>query len=221
LLKVNDFFTVSVVLLAIMFLSNLTAYALADSVGRRTLLVPGFFFLTAVELLLGIMGTLTTRASIWVILVCIFLWAIAYQLTVGAVGFALAAEVSTLTLRPAAQSVIIFVQLFFGWLIGFVSPYMINPDAGNLGAKVGFVFFGLGLPVSILFYFFIPETKGLSMDEIDYLFTTNTSCRRFQQAIAAHRAEAGNVLEVEVKGEIVKGETLASAAELGSDHSSA
>ena len=55
-------------------------------------------------------------------------------------------------------------------MIGFVSPYMINPDAGNLGAKVGFVFFGLGMPLCVLFYFFIPETKGLSFEDVSPKF---------------------------------------------------
>lgn len=56
-----------------------------------------------------------------------------------------------------------------GWLVGFVSPYMINPDAGDLGAKVGFVFAGLGVPLCILFYFLMPETRGLSFEEVSYL----------------------------------------------------
>lgn len=42
---------------------------------------------------------------------------------------------------------------------------MINPDAGDLGAKVGFVFAGLGVPLCILFWFYIPEIKGLSFEE--------------------------------------------------------
>jgi hypothetical protein len=56
-----------------------------------------------------------------------------------------------------------------GWLVGFVSPYMINPDAGALGGKVGFVFAGLGVPLCILFYFLMPETRGLSFEEVSYL----------------------------------------------------
>lgn len=145
--------------------------------------------------------------------------AIVYQLTIGAVGFAIASEISTLPLRPAAQTVILVTQLVVGWLIGFISPYMINPDAGNLGAKVGFVFFGMGVPLCVLFWFYIPETKGLSFDELDYLFNNRTNCRRFQSAIRAHRAEAGNVLEVEVHGEVVKGETMATTTEAGSTDS--
>lgn len=43
---------------------------------------------------------------------------------------------------------------------------MINPDAGNLGAKVGFVFFGLGVPLSTAFYLLVPETKGLGFEDV-------------------------------------------------------
>jgi hypothetical protein len=43
---------------------------------------------------------------------------------------------------------------------------MINPDAGDLGAKVGFVFAGLSLPLCVAFFFLIPETKGLTFDEV-------------------------------------------------------
>jgi len=46
---------------------------------------------------------------------------------------------------------------------------MINPDAGDLGAKVGFVFAGLGVPLCILFYFLMPETRGLSFEEVSHL----------------------------------------------------
>lgn len=111
---------------------------------------------------------------------------------VGATGFVSASEISSLPLRPAAQSIIILTQLLLGWAVGFVTPYMINPDAGNLGGMVGFVFGGLGVPCSILFYFFIPETKGLSFEEMDHLFLEKTSCRHFQSAVRRRRAELGS-----------------------------
>jgi hypothetical protein len=47
---------------------------------------------------------------------------------------------------------------------------MINPDAGDLSAKVGFVFAGFGVPLCILFYFLMPETRELSFEEVSYLF---------------------------------------------------
>src|SRR5688572_1562840 len=52
---------------------------------------------------------------------------------------------------------------------------MINPDAGNLGAKVGFVFFGLGVPLCVAFYFLIPETKGFTFEDVSCIPTSHLS----------------------------------------------
>lgn len=208
-----------------MLVTNLCAFFLSESLGRRTILVSGIFALTIFLLIIGIMGCIEAKGAIWVILVCIFLWydldkrydkdenadlsrAIAFQLSTGACGFVLASEVSSLPLRSSAQSIVFTTQLFFGWLIGFVSPYMINPDAGNLGAKVGFVFAGMGVPLCVLFYFFIPETKGLSMVEIDYLFDVKTSCRQFQSSVRSRRADSGFTPDIETRTEAAdKGQT--------------
>ncbi|PMD13435.1 general substrate transporter [Hyaloscypha hepaticicola] len=202
LIGVKQYFTVSVVLYVIMLVSNISAFVGIEWIGRRALLVPGIIALTLILLVMGIMGCLHSSGALWVIIVCIFLWAIAYQLTIGAVGFAIGAEVSSPPLRSKVQGVVGITQGVFGWLVGFVSPYMINPDAGDLGAKVGFVFAGLGVPLCILFYFLMPETRGLSFEEIDYLFANKTSCRRFQDTIKVHRATYGDVLEIpgEVSG---------------------
>jgi hypothetical protein len=81
-------------------------------------------------------------------------------------GLALASEIPTPRLRAPTVSLVGITQGAAGWLIGFVSPYMINPDEGDLGAKVGFVFFGFGVPLCILFWFLVPETKGLSFDDV-------------------------------------------------------
>ena len=59
-----------------------------------------------------------------------------------------------------------FTQAGLGWVVLFTVPYMVNPDAGDLGGKVGFIFFGLGVITTVLMYFFAPETKGLTWDEV-------------------------------------------------------
>jgi hypothetical protein len=76
-----------------------------------------------------------------------------------------ASEIGSLPLRSHTQGVIGLTQVFSGWVIIFTIPYIINPDAGNLGGKIGYMFFGLGILVTVLLYFYCPETKGLSYDE--------------------------------------------------------
>lgn len=98
LIGVTEFFTVGVVLYIVMLLSNGAAFVLIETTGRRALLVPGIIALTCILLLMGIMGFVKSGAALWVIVVCVFLWAIAYQLTIGAVGFALGGEIASLPL---------------------------------------------------------------------------------------------------------------------------
>src|SRR5438477_1264602 len=92
--------------------------------------------------------------------------AIFYQMSIGACGFALASEVSSLPLRAQTQGFVGLTQTSVGWVVGFVVPYIINPDAGNLGGKIGYIFFGLGCICFVGLYFYCPETKGLNYDEV-------------------------------------------------------
>lgn len=110
LLGISHFFTVSLVLYVVMLLSNVCAFFLVEILGRRTLMVPGMVVLTIVLFIMGTMGCLDSVASTWVSVVCIFLWSIAFQVTVGAIGFALGSEVASLPLRASTESLLTFTQ---------------------------------------------------------------------------------------------------------------
>lgn len=73
------------------------------------------------------------------------------------------------------------MQAFTSWLFAFVTPYMYNVGAGsgNLGAKTGFVFMGSSILLLVVSYFWIPEIRGLTTEEIDYLYGNKVSPRRF------------------------------------------
>ncbi|KAL2106793.1 hypothetical protein VUR80DRAFT_6210 [Thermomyces stellatus] len=190
LIGIEEYFKASVALYCVMLASNLSAFVLIEMVGRRPLLVIGIFVLTLIELIMGIMGVVDNEAALWVALVCIFLWAVFYQVSVGAVGFAVGSEIASPPLRPATVSAVGLTQTVLGWIIGFVTPYMINPDAGNLGVKVGFVFFGLGAPFCIAFWFLVPETKGFTFEDMDHLFAAKVPPRHFKREWLKRRAEA-------------------------------
>jgi len=88
------------------------------------------------------------------------------QLSIGPIGVACASEISTLPLRATVQGILFITQMTSVWIVGFVVPYLINPDAANLGAKIAYIFFGFGVIFCVLLYFYIPETKGLSFEEV-------------------------------------------------------
>jgi hypothetical protein len=83
----------------------------------------------------------------------------------------------------------------------FTVPYMINPDAGNLGGKVGFIFLGTGLLAGIGGWYLFPETKGLSFEKLDELYAMKVSPRFFKKAAAEGlgltRDDAGGLADKE------------------------
>jgi SP family general alpha glucoside:H+ symporter-like MFS transporter len=56
---------------------------------------------------------------------------------------------------------------------------MYNVDSGNLGAKTGFVYAGLTAIVGAISWFLVPETAGLSMEDIDVAYETGMAPREF------------------------------------------
>ena len=98
-------------------------------------------------------------------------------------GFPIAAEVSSLKLRAKTLSLGVMAQAFMGWLTQFTVPYMYNVDSGNLGARTGFVFAGLSVLLIVGAWFLIPETSGLTAEEIDRAYEEKVAVRNFQQRV--------------------------------------
>ncbi|OAA54566.1 General substrate transporter [Niveomyces insectorum RCEF 264] len=202
LIGITNSFKFSAGLFVVMLVSTTSAFFLIEVFGRRNILIAPSFILVFILLIIGIMGCIHNKtASGDVIVAMIYLWGAVYQFSVGATGFAVASEVSTLPLRTHTQAYIVATDAFFGWLIGFIVPYLINPhpDGANLGGKVGFVFFGSGLLIAIGFFYLVPDSRGLSFDELDYLYTNKVTPRKFQQALS-DRQDQSEGLELVVNG---------------------
>lgn len=161
LIGIKEFFLTSCMLYVVMLLSTCAAFPLVEIVGRRTLLVPSLFVLSGILLIMGILGFFQeSQGALWGIVVLMYVWALVYQLSVGATGFVLASEVATMRLRGATQALVTTMNGVWGLIMQFTVPYMINTDAGNLGGKTGFIFFGTGILTAIGAFFLFPETKA-------------------------------------------------------------
>lgn len=159
LIGIEQYFLASCLLYVVMLISTGAAFPMIEIVGRRTLIVPSMFVLSLFLLCMGIAGCFDTQVALWAIVVLMYLWALVYQISLGACGFVLASEVATLRLRASTQALVTVMNGIWGLIMQFTIPYMINPDAGNLGGKTGFIFFGTGLLTAIGGYFLFPETK--------------------------------------------------------------
>lgn len=118
-------------------------------------------------------------------------WAFTYQATLGAAAWPIISEVPTSALRSSTTSLCVITNGFANACWALALPYAVNPDEGNLGGKVGFLFGSVLFLCSIFIWFYYPETKGRTFLEIEHLFQNNVKPRKFHSTnLNAHRALA-------------------------------
>ena len=98
------------------------------------------------------------------------------------------------------------VYRLWNWAISYATPYLVNPGAGNanLGVKVFFIWGSTCAGCIVFTYFCIPETKGLSLEQVDLLYqnsTPITSVKYRRELIArdVHVADVAGVHDVDEK----------------------
>lgn len=101
-------------------------------------------------------------------------------------GWSIAAEISSYRLRAKSMSLGMMSQTFTTWLVTFVVPYMYNVDSGNLGARTGLVFAGASVLLIWGAWTIVPDTTGLSTEDIDNFYEAKVQARKF----ASHKTTA-------------------------------
>ncbi|PGG96186.1 hypothetical protein AJ80_09867 [Polytolypa hystricis UAMH7299] len=185
---ISNPFNWSMYLFTVNLVSNLASFWTVERVGRRLFVVYGLLFLGTVNIIVGAINVHPTYARYIVTIVLTYCWAAVYQLTIGALGLVVASEVATSPLRAETQSLVTASQSLFSWVFAFSVPYMINPDAGNLGGKVGFIFGSLSFCLFVVCFFLVPETRGLTFSELDWLYAQGVKPWNFMRSIDQYRA---------------------------------
>ncbi|KAF4493856.1 myo-inositol transport ITR1 [Fusarium agapanthi] len=100
-------------------------------------------------------------------IIFIYLFAAAYSPGLGPIPFTLASESFPLNNREAGASVAISINLFFAGLLTILLPRInaVFEMAGTLG-----FFAGLNIVAFVLIFFFVEETKQLTLEELDTVF---------------------------------------------------
>lgn len=131
---VKDYFDASIVLYIMMLLASILAFPLSEIIGRRTMIVGPQFFLCFMLLFIGILGCVPDqeKASLGII-VFIYIWAIIYQLSIGAMGFVLASEIATARLRSTTQGFVTITNAIWGIIMHFTIPYMVCSVRTSIG----------------------------------------------------------------------------------------
>lgn len=142
-----------------------------EKFGRRPLLIYGAIGMAICEFTVAIVGTAAPGSAaagyVLVVFTCIYIfW---FATTWGPAAWVVIGEIFPLPIRAKGVALSTASNWFWNFVIGYVTPYMVDPDEGNLGTKVFFVW-GFTCTTCIAFaYFLVPETKGLSLEQVDLM----------------------------------------------------
>ncbi|KAK1221289.1 hypothetical protein PQX77_015899 [Marasmius sp. AFHP31] len=155
-----------------MFLATIPAVIWVDQLGRKPVLISGAFLMAACHFIVaGISGsfqdTWDSYASAgWV--ACAFVWvfAIGFGYSWGPCAWIIVAEIYPLSVRGKGLSIAASSNWMNNFIVGQVTPSMIT----NLRFGT-FIFFGAFSFLGGLFImFFVPETKGVTLEEMEEVF---------------------------------------------------
>ncbi|KAG0652596.1 Quinate transporter [Hyphodiscus hymeniophilus] len=146
-----------------------------DKIGRRNSLLGGAVWMMTMMFILG--GVLHTHpptnvntvssASIAMV-VMIYLYVIGYSASWGPIPWVYVSEIFPTRLRSYGVGMAAATQ----WLFNFAITYMTPSAISNIGYKT-FIMFGIFCAANGVFvYFFVKETKGLTLEDMDIIFGT-------------------------------------------------
>lgn len=148
----------------------------ADSLGRRRSLIWTSIAMAIVMYIIGIYGRVqppVEGAPVtdfgYVAITCIFLYAAFFQFGWGPACWIIVSEIPTARLRALNVALAAGTQWLFNFIIARTVLTM-QETMGTAGYGMFFMFGSFSIIMGTFVYFFIPETKGLSLESMDELF---------------------------------------------------
>ncbi|KAL2502587.1 Sugar transport protein 7 [Forsythia ovata] len=158
---------------AVLASSTFISIAIVDRWGRRALLIGGGIQMIVCQVIVAIIlglklssdGGLSKSFSILVVvIICLFVAAFGWSW--GPLGWTVPSEIFPLETRSAGQSITVAVNLFFTFIIG--QSFLSLLCAFKFGI---FLFFAGWITIMTIFvYLFLPETKGVPIEEMIFLW---------------------------------------------------
>lgn len=178
---ITNVFPIIMALYCLYFVGVCTGYYLPDKFGRRILLIVTSAFCGVCLILVAVLATVFSNPSDAVSkgsVALIFLWYFSF----GAQGpciWIVTTESAPTRNRERTLGVATFSGFGVALIITFVSPFIQDQGYGGIGSKIGFIWGAFSCCMVAYAFFFVPEYKGKSLEQLDYLFQQRTPTRKF------------------------------------------
>ncbi|KAK4152217.1 putative polyol transporter 1 [Chaetomidium leptoderma] len=148
------------------------AFWTIDTFGRRSLLLFTFPQMAWTLLAAGLCTLLemgTTRTAL--VALFVYLFGAFYSPGEGPVPFTYSAEVFPLSHREVGMGFSVATCLFWAAVLGMTFPFLLE-SLGTVGAFC--LYAGFNVVALVMIFFWVPETKQRTLEELDYVFAVPT-----------------------------------------------
>ncbi|KAG5954567.1 hypothetical protein E4U13_004098 [Claviceps humidiphila] len=189
---ISNTFLISLIFTLVNVCSTPLSFWTVERFGRRTILIVGAFGMLVCQFLVAIIGVTVgfnhthpdpadptnsiadnisaVNAQIAFIAIFIF-W---FASTWGPGAWIVIGEIFPLPIRSRGVGLSTASNWLWNTIIAVITPYMVGEKRGNLKSSVFFIWGGLCTCAFIYAYFLIPETKGLSLEQVDKMMEETT-----------------------------------------------
>ncbi|CAD6448934.1 f0fdf6b1-29f2-4650-b445-73daea91c3f7 [Sclerotinia trifoliorum] len=155
----------------LIFLTTIPTFILADKWGRRTsTIVGGVGQVIVMFIIASLYASDSVHSSYgagrWVVIICIYLFAIIFAATWAVTFKVYVSEIQSAKTRAGATSLSLSANWVVNWIIAFTTPIFLAKSASGCYWLWG----SAALVTVIVAMIFMPETKGKSLEEIDASF---------------------------------------------------
>merc|ERR1711881_838222 len=211
---IDNVFLISLIFTLVNVCSTPISFWTVEWLGRRPLLIWGAFGMLICQFLVAIIGVTVgfnhtyenaagetiannipaVNAQIAFIAIFIFFFASTW----GPGAWIVIGEIFPLPIRSRGVGLSTASNWLWNTIIAVIPPYMVGEQHGNLKSSVFFVWGGLCTCAFVYTYFLVPETKGLTLEQVDKMFeetTPRTSAKWKPSKTFAHSVARDGVLE--------------------------
>ncbi|CAK7203699.1 hypothetical protein SEUCBS139899_006443 [Sporothrix eucalyptigena] len=191
---ISNTFLISLIFNLINCVSTPVSFWTIERFGRRPILIIGAFAMLICEFIVGIVGvtagfnkthpdptptdpTNTIANNIpavnaQIAFICIYIFSFAS--TWGPAAWVVIGEIFPLPVRSRGVALSTASNWLWNTIIAVITPYMVGEDKGNLKSSVFFIWGGLCTAAFVYAYFLVPETKGLTLEQVDKMMEETT-----------------------------------------------
>ncbi|KAK6204392.1 general substrate transporter [Scheffersomyces amazonensis] len=172
----EDSFQTSIILGTVNFISTFPGIWAVEKLGRRITLLIGSIGMGSCLLVYSSLGALKlytsegpdkTTGNVMIFFTCVYIFFFAS--TWAGCCYTVVSETYPLRIRTKAMSTAAGANWMLGFLISFFTPMITKA----INFYFGYVFAGSMVVSCFFIYFFVCETKGLTLEEVDKLYAEN------------------------------------------------